>query len=197
MAFHAQINFRQTNTYVSDGEGQTYCLADQYPVTRGGLTFGLEVYYGSANYGRNRSTAYDVRLAGVVQKANDGNQNTFRLDLPNAGRYLIGLAIGDAGYAQGYQYVQVRDNTTELFTVAKAGGTAIAHFLDGAATDHTAANWPANCALVVADFASTILRVAFGSPSAQTNSSTIAHLSVLGVAGPKKSAHYEKLRVAT
>lgn len=196
MAFYAQINFRQTNNYVADGDGQTYCLADQYPVERGGLTFGLEVYYGSASYGRNRSTAYDVRLAGIVQQTNNGNQNTFRLDLPSAGRYEIGLAIGDAGFAQGYQYAQVRDNTTALFTVAKAGGTATANFLDGASNNHSAANWPANHALVIADFTSTILRVAFGSPDAQANSSTIAHLWVRGVAGPKKARHYQQIRAA-
>lgn len=105
MTLDAQINFRSTSGYVTDGAGQTYCLgsADVYPVTRGGLTFGWILAH-EADSARNRNAGNDPRLAGQNSATNDGTPSQFQLDLPASGSYTIHLALGDASYAQSYQY---------------------------------------------------------------------------------------------
>src|SRR3990167_7206091 len=122
------INHRATRGYVTDGPNDTYCLNETYPVTRGGMTFGWEDTY--ADGARDRSTAYDVRLAGVRQKNNSGVTNRFRVDLSASGNYTIRIALGDASWAQSYQYLQLRDDTTVLTTIDDSNGTAAANFDD-------------------------------------------------------------------
>jgi hypothetical protein len=178
MSFDAQINFRSTAGYVTDGEGQTYCTANGYPTVRAGLTFGWESG-DSASYRRDRSTAYDVRLAGINHRPNTGTQHVFRLDLPSPGKYAVGLAIGDATYLQEYQYLQVLDDSTPRITIDEPSGTGIAHFLDAAGNDHVAADWPDSHGVVAVEFGSAILRLVLGSPSSQDGSSTLAHLRVV------------------
>jgi len=141
MPYTIGINFRATDGYVTDGADQTYCLADVYPVTRGGYTFGW-VTSGPGSLA-NRSTGVDVRLAGTNARENTGAQATFRIDLPNADAVDLRLAIGDASYAQNRTYLRAEDGDGgELFTISDATGQASGSFLDANATEFTAANWP-------------------------------------------------------
>ncbi|HLM66577.1 MAG TPA: hypothetical protein VK358_03575, partial [Longimicrobium sp.] len=76
MAWNIGINFRATAGYVADGPGETYSVADAYPVTRGGATFGWTVLPSS---GRDRDSSQDRRLAGINQMLNGTGVAEFRL----------------------------------------------------------------------------------------------------------------------
>jgi hypothetical protein len=183
------INFRASSDghdgggTVTDGAGETYSLGwftdpsySDGPVSRGGATFGWDGTV--ADMGRDRDSFVDRRLAGVNQATNNGTQTVFRLDLPSAGSYTICMALGDVTTDSAYQYAQVLDNGTPLFTIDEPAGTTAGHFLDATGVDRTTANWAATQACRTVMFSSTILNVKLGSPSAQANSSTLAHIDV-------------------
>lgn len=171
------FNFRSTSGYVTDGTDETYVLAaDSYPVTRNGVTFGLS---GAVTGAADRDSALDRRLAGIVFCDNSGSQYTFRVDLPATGNYRIRLALGDAGGAQGYQYVQVKDDTSVLFAVDDTDGTAEDNFDDAGGNNRAAAAWPTDNVAVDHTFATTTLLVLVGSPADQAGFSTLAHFSVV------------------
>jgi hypothetical protein len=172
------INFRASSGYVSDGANETYCLGqstDAYPTVRGGATFGWGASYDN---GRDRDNAVDRRLAGVNYRANDGGQSTFTLDLPATGTYTVCLALGDATNSTGYNYAEVLDNVTSKFVVDDTDGTAIANYDDANGTNHTAAAWPGSQTCRSVTFASTTFNLKLGSPTVQSGSSLLAHISV-------------------
>lgn len=184
MSVDLGINFRSTSTYVTDGTNETYCLGDTYPVTRGGATFGYSA--GHEGVGRDRNSGNDRRLAGTNFWPNNGTQGQFRLDLPNgAGTYTVHLALGDASYAQGYQYLKITDGNggSTLLTIDDTNGTSANNFDDAGGTNYTAANWPGSEAGVSLTFSGSVLWLLLGSPTAQANQSTLAHLRVVQAGG--------------
>lgn len=86
------FNFRATSGYVTDPANTTYSIGDTYPQTRNGITFG---WTGSpaAPTTRNRSTTVNAKVAGINFAA-AASPLTFRIDLPAAGSYDIGCALG-------------------------------------------------------------------------------------------------------
>lgn len=177
------INFRATAGYVTDGANQTYCLgtSDTYPQPRGGATFGYTSVNGDAS--RDRSTGVDVRLAGQNQQPNDGTQSVWKLDLTTSGPKTICLALGDENSTQGYQYIQVLDDTTVLFTITDTDGTANDKFDDANGTEWSGSAWPGSNTCRTVTFATTTLVFKLGATSSQSGSSTIAHLSVTDAGG--------------
>ncbi len=169
------INFRHTSGYVTDGTNETYCLGatDVYPVTRGGATFGwISAHEADGNGDRNAGN--DRRLAGINYATNDGTPSQFRLDLPASGSWTIHLAMGDASYPKGYQYVKITDGS---------GGTASQHFDDATGTDYANTAWAASETGVAVTFSGTVLWLLLGSPGAQSAQSTLAHLRVVQAGG--------------
>jgi outer membrane protein assembly factor BamB len=176
-SFDKGFNFRKSQAYVTDGANETYVLGDLYPTTRNGVTFGWGTNI--ANVNRDRVATNDRRLAGVNQQTNNGTQVTFRVDLPAPGTYQIHLALGDAGFGQANQYLQILDNTTVLMTIDKRGvGTAAQQFYDATGALLTNTTWPTSEKPTTLTFASTTLNVVIGSPTSVTNSSTLAHLRI-------------------
>lgn len=183
------INFRATSGYVTDGAGETYCLGqnDIYPTTRGGYTFGWDsdaLITGQLN----RDNAIDVRLAGINYRSNDGTQTTFRLNFGTSGSKNVRIALGDAGGAQGYQYLRVLDSdgTTVLLTIDDTNGTASANFDDatpGAGTSYSAANWPGSNSPQAITLSGTAVYVKIGSPTSQSGSTTLAHFYIEDAGG--------------
>lgn len=113
-----KLALRNTAAYVTDPVGVTYWLGeDSYPTTRDGITFGRLV--GATNEGRNRSTAYDPRLAGCIQRINTNTQkHVLQIDLPDGpGLYLVNLAIGDMSFPQE-NHIKILDGTTQVFQIA-------------------------------------------------------------------------------
>jgi len=178
MAWDKGFNFRATSGYVTDGPNETYVSEDIYPVTRNGVTFG----WSSTISDRDRDSTVDRRLAGLTQRTNDGNIETFRIDLEAADTYLITLALGDTSFPQGYQYCNFQDDTTVFRTIDDTNGTAQDNYDDATGVNRTEANWPTQNVQDTRVFTSAIMRVRIGSPGSEANSSTIAHLFLSRVA---------------
>jgi hypothetical protein len=172
--FDIGINFRSTSGYVADGANETYCLADIYPVTRGGVTFGW-VITGAVD-SRDRDSGNDRRLAGINFTTN--NADYFRLDLPAAGTYDVHLAMGDATFSGAVSY-DVKDTTTLLFSTT--GSTSAGNkFKDATDTEYSNAAWPGSEAASTQTFATTQLRVQHTGGGVND---VIAHLRVAAAGG--------------
>jgi hypothetical protein len=176
------INFRATSGgpsgFDGDGVGETYCLAEAYPTTRGGFTFGWESGgVVSGGNGRDRADV-DRRLAGMNFATDD---SIWRWDI-DTGAHNITAAFGDAGGAQADQDFELRDTTTVFASLAD-GATSAEEFYDANAALHaSAAAWVSNNTPVARTMASTILRARIGYDQA-ANASTIAHISVAPAGG--------------
>lgn len=168
------INFRATSGYVTDGAGETYCLGEAYPVTRGGYTFGFSTdLTGNA---RDRDASNDRRLAGCVFQVNTAGTADFILDLPAAGDYRIRAAFGDAGSLQ-YQLVVLKDGTTTLATIDDYTGVDEYEDITGAHYFSDTA-WASSNVSADHTFAGTQLILTIGNHSSGTYSTSIAHLYV-------------------
>lgn len=168
------INFRQSSNYVTDGAGETYCLGEVYPITRGGRTFGWSADV-TAN-SRNRSTSVDRRLSGINGVVNTAAKATFTLDLPAPGNYRIRAAFGDQGSSQNILAV-IKDGTTTKATIntQPSGG----NWTDAAGVSRTSsAVWVSNNQSIDINFSGTKLNIELGGHSTATFSSVISHLYV-------------------
>ncbi len=171
------INFRGTAGYVGDGVGETYCLADAYPTTRGGGTFGFL----SAVSGADRDSGQDRRLAGI--NFNGAGPETFQWDLPATGSATVHLGLGDASASHTNVQAVFKDNTATLFTVGPYFVNGISGVADATGQDLSMANWPAQELGRLVTMATTVLKIVL---TADANW-TIAHLRVVqaSVTGPK------------
>lgn len=197
MAWDKGWNFRDTAAYVTDGTNETYVLIDSYPTTRNGVTFG---WAAGAQQSRDRDSTVDRRLAGINFQANNGAQSNFRVDLPSTADYIVTLALGDTAYSQGYQYWRLLDNTTVLATIDDTNGTVGDNYDDATGVNRAEADWPSQNATIQKTFASTTLNVKIGAPTAQADSSTLAHLFLSQVAAgglsiPVAAQSYRQRRV--
>ncbi len=182
MAWDKGFNFRDTSAFVTDGTNQTYVantgggVADLYPTTRNGVTFGWNTFLSGST--RDRIDTNDPRLAGV-QWGSGTPVIDFRVDLTATGDYSIDLALGDpAGGANSTNSI-VYDNTTSLATITTASGSG--QFVDASGVNRTsAALWVSGHATITKTFASTIFRV-----TSEVNLAPVTHvfLSQLSQAG--------------
>jgi hypothetical protein len=157
--FKIGLNFRATSAYVTDGADETYVLGtDAYPTTRDGATFGWESGFASANT-RNRNTSPDQRIAGVHFDTN--GDAVFRIDLPSAGTYSVGLAAGDASpnAVGGF----IKDDVTTKITITNASLSSLggSGAVDATDTWYSRTNWPTNNSTVSVVFSSSICRFEF------------------------------------
>lgn len=183
-SFDVCFDFRATQAFVTDPAPCTYEISNavDYPTTRAGATFGWESMSASAVGPRDRSAAVDPRLAGLANIPNNGTATaTFRVDLPIAGTYMIGLGIGDTNYSQT-TYVQLEDGAASLLSFS-ALKTSAGQFVDAAGNLLTSSTWPAGNVKVSKTFSGTILRIVLG-PATDSNSSVINHLRITYVAPP-------------
>jgi hypothetical protein len=167
MAWLKGFNFRATSAYVTDGTNETFVVADVYPVTRNGVTFGWANTAGSIG-SRNRSATIDRRLAGI--NFNEAGGDIFRVDLPGAGLYQINAAFGD--HANGQSITAAFQDNTTSFISTTATSVAVAHYLDASFTDWSEAAWPGSNTLISQVFTSSILRIQTGAAL----NSPVAHL---------------------
>lgn len=168
MAFPQGIAFRSTTGYVTDSspddcESSTSNTANanvsssSYPrTTAQGNTVGWEL---GANQliTRNRSVAAG-RMAGKHQ----GNDASFRCDLPSAGNYDIRLATGDAIYVAVVR-VELFDTSSSLGTLSTGTTSAGGRFKDATDVERTSySDWNTNNASVSKTFSTTICRFRVG-----------------------------------
>lgn len=176
------FDFRRTAGFVTDPAGCSGVLLNtQYPIVySNGLTAGWATNGTIVQY-RDRDASLDPRIAGCNFQSNSGTQDTFQIDLPAAGTYDLAAAIGDASSASA-QYVEFFDGTTSLLAFA---GTAVASgsFLDPTGHIYTAANWPGSNTTLPITLAGTTLTVVIGSASAQSGTTTLAHVGLTSSGG--------------
>jgi hypothetical protein len=161
MAWTKGFDFRGSSGYVTDPADHTYVIqTDEYPITRNSVTFGL--VNASLVLMLDRDSAIDARLAGVGLTNSVGTPGVFRVDLPEAGDYIIRAAFGSATNSTVTSYVKLYDNTSLLATIT--GSTSAApSFLDATAVNRTSvADWIANNASITKTFATTTLIMEIG-----------------------------------
>ncbi len=180
MPLDVGLNFRANSGYVTDGANETYALADAYPTTRGGITFGWENVGTSSPQSRDRNSAIDRRLAGIVFTTALGG--TFRIDLPNTGTYQIHCALGDPEGSGIASYYVIKDNASAIATISGATN----NWVDATGATRSSANWPANEVSIQATFASTILR--FSANSGVTDA--IGHIRVVEIVSGNPHSYY-------
>jgi hypothetical protein len=173
------LNFRGTSGYVADGADETYVLGtDTTPTTRTTAKGNSITFYWSPvawAAGVDRDAGIDVRLAGMNYKANNGYQPALVITGLTTGTYTVRVALGDAGSSQDYQYAQLQDGTTPLFTIDKTA-TAGLTFWDATGVIRTAAAWSGANASQTVTLTTTTARLVIGTPTALSGASTIAHL---------------------
>lgn len=178
--FDIAINFRGTDDYVVDGPGQTYCLGENYPVGRGGGTFGF--LSGPGDRARDRDDTNIPELAGQNQISNNGTLGIFQFDLETTGPHEVHLAIGDATSSQAYQKVVVKDDTDVITTIEKTSGLTANVFADATGAEYSHTDWESSETPIEYDFQSTTLILELGTTALdKTHSTTIAHLRVVKV----------------
>lgn len=180
------FNFRQSSGFVTDLGNDTYVRSgDSYPTTRNGVTFGWESAPGGD---RDRNNAINAKCAGLC--FDNGGNTDFRIDM--SGSIKFRLALGDAGFAEVLQAIDIRDSLGSLDRVPASGtvNTLAEHFVDPAETDHaSAALWATNNAqsavLTVVSYAR--IRVEPGAPTCiahvelEVQSAAAGRLTLLGV----------------
>lgn len=169
------LNCRNTAGFVTDGPDETYLLlADTYPTTRGGRTFGWTT---QPDGNLDSDAGLDRRIAGVNYQSNDGTQGVLRLDLLAAGDHDIRTALGMTS-SQAYQYMQVLDDATPVLTIDDSNGTGNNEWDDATGTTRTDTTWPNDNLPATVTFTGLICNAVIGTPSAFTQSTTLAHFSI-------------------
>jgi hypothetical protein len=174
------FDFRATQTFVVDPSYATFITTgtNVYPTTRTvngqQITFGWESQSVSI-LSRDRGTWADPRLAGINCQPNDGNTSVFRVDLPSAGTYAIGLATGDGvGNNPMNNHLSIASGSTSVLSLLVDSGN---DFGDASGQRWSAGAWPASNVEVQRTFAGTILRMTLGGVT-DSNLTCMAHLRV-------------------
>jgi hypothetical protein len=162
MALPQGVNFRSTAGYVSDPTNYDYEISSvvDYPRT---TVQGNNIGWESTNFGggpqyRNRNSGNDARLAGEAFYDDLARAARYRIDLPSAGSYSVGLAVGDPIYV-ATSYIQLYDDLTLLSTLVNGTTSAAQRFFDATGTEYTNLTWPTSQTLVQFSFSSSILRI--------------------------------------
>ncbi len=182
MSFPQGINFRDTAGYVTDGTNYDNSNSSRgsYPwVTSQGNSVGW--VDASTIQFRNRNASNDPRLAGLNYTNDLGN--SFRIDLPAPGVYLIGISVGDNDSGQSVGY-DLYDNVTSLGSLTTGTTSAAQRYKDATNTEYTDTTWPTSQTLVSKTFASTILLV--------TSTAAVACITSLYVAAAGSSPTADK-----
>lgn len=160
MAYPQGINFRGTSGYVTDGTNHDYELGatyGNYPrTTAQGNNVGWEA--GPFITAFNRTTSYDVRLAGVNYSDGSGT-GKFRMDLPSSGSYNIRFAAGDNYFYSRAVDWALYDGTTKLRDLTTGTTSGADRVKDATNTEYTSTNWPGSNSAITETFAGTIIRV--------------------------------------
>jgi hypothetical protein len=188
MPFTAIVNFRGSFPYVTDGTGQTYCLADVYPTVRDGLTFGWSAGDLSA-VDRSTGSSYAPEFSGMNYWANTSGGREFRLLLPTAGTYDVRLAIGDALFGQAGQWCSIRDGASGplLATVVSGSSTTGGAFFDATGALLAPAAWRSGNTAVSVTTTGTVLAIRIGEAT-DGNVTCLAHLEVADTGSPALTA---------
>jgi len=169
-AINIGFNFRATSGFVTDGANETYVLAEAYPTTRAGFTFGWVQTGAKPIAGADRDNTAPPELAGI-NYCDDWNGTTetyFRLDI-TPGTYNVRLAAGDTSFAgSGNISFNFKDTTTSRFIASRAAALSAGQFIDATSTLLTTATWVGSNTAVSMNISTGQLRVTMGDGSGAT-----------------------------
>jgi hypothetical protein len=202
LAFDWGFNFRANLAYATDPAGTLFVdhypgeteWGIDYPETVSGVTFGWVDYVAVRTRDRDPG-GNDGRLAGGHRIDAGDSPHKFRVDLPNPGRYLISVAIGDQFYTRTDANWRILDNTTELDSLGPLATSAPNAFLDATGTNHTtAANWVSNETPVEYTFATSVFIFEMGT---STDYPYIAHIHIEEIpdADPVESLQHDAFQI--
>lgn len=183
-AWDKGFDFRATAGFVTDPANTTYVIeTEAYPTVRNSSTFGWNsttcLNPDGGGGSRDRDSGIDARIAGINFIGNTNTPCTFRVDLPAAGTYKIQLGAGDAGGNAQTNYIDVRDNTTNVISLRPCNSAATPTFCDANGSTYNAATWPGSEVTITANFATTTLNLVLGDASAGSGTnSVISHLFI-------------------
>lgn len=179
VAYSRGFNFRLTPGYVNDGADALFAGAGvTYPTAAGNEAYGWES--GTPCF-RDRSQNGPVELAGIACIENNGEQATFRIDIPAPGIYAIRLAVGDASWQQEHVYVQVLDGDEIAIPSRDSAGVNLnaGEYIDAAGTKfNTPTTWMSANTPITYEFKTSIVRLVIGQPTATGRVSVVSHISV-------------------
>lgn len=188
--FSVGFDFRNTLGCVSD-PSYAAAILDQntitYPTTStingSSVTYGYENISGGYNITRDRDCGNDPRTAGSTLIANtQAPQIVFRVDLPHTGDYQVWSAFTDQGNNQNI-WATLSDNSTVKRTIPGTVTTSTSVLDFSGASWANSAAWVAGSARggtsVTDTYASTIMRITIGDPSAaDAQFTTMAYFSL-------------------
>ncbi len=186
------FDFRATQSYVTDPSYAIFASNVNYPTTLGvngqSVTFGWETQSASFVV-RDRSVSGDPRLAGVSCQANDGAISVFRVDLPSAGTYRIGVAAGRCVRLFAIESRSRSATPAPMSFPLMRLRTPIASRMRRGSLGPVSV-WPGSNMSVQRAFGTTILRLTLGG-AVDSAYSCLAHLRVTSVQGgaPGASRH--------
>jgi len=185
MAWDKGFNFRDTSGFVTDGTDETYCLKENYPVTRNSVTFGFTDGLGGDRT-RDRDNTANRRQAGGHFTNSSGSQDrvlVFRVDLPAAGDYIIRVSVGDRTNTRINQKAEVFDNTTSKGVIVNDASCASDHYVDATNVERTSdTDWGTNNASTTITFASTTFVLKIGTTAAASDNTFLTHIFLSQVA---------------
>ena len=172
------FNFRDTAIYVTDGADEIYVLGETSSTVRATANGNSATFHWSSGLEtRNRNAGGDARLAGVNFAWSNGTRVLY-VTLPQAGTYIVRLAMGDNDTDFGGSVLYINDGATNKLTIEDTVILAD-HYNDASGVDRTRAAWPGSNVAVELTFASTDFRLQLGpagDPGAYYRGSPIAHL---------------------
>ncbi|MGH9307698.1 MAG: hypothetical protein ACRD0I_12565 [Acidimicrobiales bacterium] len=184
MTFPQGIDFRATSGFVVDPTNYTFDLGTTvYPTTspQGNPIGWASIATLSA---RDRNAAISPSLAGIVFTP-EIDASTFKIGLPSAGAYSVGIAMGDDAGSQAGQTCRVFDGATLLATLVPINSTSPAgEFFDATGTLYTAAAWPGSNTLVSLTFSGTVASFTIGNTLGSGGNCTIASIFIESAAPP-------------
>ena len=188
--FARGFNFRATEAFVTDADYNTHVTGDLYPTTRNGVTFGWDAAPGTLD----RTKSSDI-YAGINFCFAEGQQRTFRLDLPSPGRYQVRLLLGDASFHHDVVYAQVKDGNRVLYTIDSRVGDPFSprggHGLDasGRNNNYALAAWAEYNDARVIVMAGTALNITIAPPAAVPShpATCLCHLEAVLLDAPLAS----------
>ena len=179
------FNFRGTIGFITDATKELGIVANFYPHTYS--SDGTNVIAGWLGIGppyfQNLNVSRDRRVAGAHAKPNDGTQAIFRIKVPQAGNWLISLAIGDAGVGTSYEYVQLFDNGSLIATYDHPAGTLPDRWIAADDLVYDETTWPSTGSTKTITHGFTdigdgtaILTIVIGTPTLQADNTQLAHV---------------------
>lgn len=178
LSFVADINFRSTEVYIADGEGETFANGTIFPVEKNGLTFGWTTDRTATD--RNKTMSKGSTFAGHVY-CSHADSAVFVIKLPHSGKYRVNFFLSDPIAETLNNHAYIMDSLTILDSVVRYGKTEGSVGIDTAMDINSQKIAYSNIAesqKKIFNFESTELRITIGKRSPWSGSTNINNIYI-------------------